>query len=332
MFMILDVRNIVLAIFLLGCSAIGVAQDLAITHANVYAAPDTPLRRDVTVVIRHGIIATVGKHQRIPTDINTISCNGCFILAGFWNAHVHFMEPKWNDAANQPAENLTRQLDDMLTHSGFTTVVDCGSDGENTVALRRRVESGDVLGPRIFTAGFPLYPALALPYYLDGLPAELKAKMLQPQTPADAVSVVDKNRVAGFDIVKLFTGSIVGPNHIVPMQVAIARAGVDEAHRYGQLVFAHTTNLEGTKVAIDAGVDVLAHTPEVTQGIDDRLLRQMVAQHTTIIPTLKLFSRDDNIADIRGLAQRFHQLGEGWSTAPTPGFSGTTIRARNFVS
>jgi imidazolonepropionase-like amidohydrolase len=29
----------------------------------------------------------------------------------------------------------------------------------------------------------------------------------------------------------------------------------------------------------------------------------------TIIPTLMLFSRDNNIADIRGLAYRFHQLG-----------------------
>ncbi len=93
------------------------------------------------------------------------------------------------------------------------------------------------------------------------------------------------------------------------MQVAIARAAVDEAHRHGQLVFAHSTNLEGTNVAIDAGVDVLAHTPEATSGIDEAMLRRMIAQHMTIIPTLKLFSRDDNIANIRGLDYRFHQLG-----------------------
>ena len=93
------------------------------------------------------------------------------------------------------------------------------------------------------------------------------------------------------------------------MQVAIARAAVDEAHRHGQLVFSHSSNLEGTKVAIDAGVDVLAHTPEDTSGIDEAMLRRMIAQHMTIIPTLKLFSRDDDIANIRGLDYRFHQLG-----------------------
>jgi imidazolonepropionase-like amidohydrolase len=305
----LCIRAIVLALFPLGPGAICRAQDLAITRATVYSAPDSPARKYVTVVIRHGVIEGVGEHLRIPKDIETISCQGCVVLAGFWNAHVHFMEPKWNDAANQPADKLARQMSEMLTHSGFTTVVDTGSDGENTIALRRRVDSGEVLGPRIITAGIPIFPAHALPYYLAELPAEFKAKMGQPETAADAVAIVDKNRAAGCDIVKLFTGSIVSPGHITPMQVAIARAAADEAHRHGQLVFSHSSNLEGTKVAIEAGVDVLAHTPEVTSGIDEAMLQRMIAQHMTIIPTLKLFSRDDDIANIRRLDYRFHQLG-----------------------
>jgi imidazolonepropionase-like amidohydrolase len=47
----------------------------------------------------------------------------------------------------------------------------------------------------------------------------------------------------------------------------------------------------------------------VASGIDESMLRRMIAQHMTIIPTLKLFSRDDDIASIRGLNYRFHQLG-----------------------
>src|SRR3984885_13006670 len=309
MIRVLCIRAIVLALFLVGAVAIGRAQDLAITRATVYAAPDAPARRDVTIVIRHGVIAGVGEHLRIPKGMETISCQGCVVLAGFWNAHVHFMEPKWNEAANQPADKLARQISEMLARSGFTTVVDTGSDGENTIALRRRVDSGEVLGPRIFTAGIPIYPAHALPYYLAELPEELKAKMAQPETAADAAKIVDKDRAAGCDIVKRFTGSIVSSGHITPMPVAIARAAADEAHRHGQLVFSHSSNLEGTKVAIDAGVDVLAHTPEVTSGIDKAMLRRMITQHMTIIPTLKLFSRDDDIANIRGLDYQFHQLG-----------------------
>lgn len=288
---------------------VGLTQELAIKDAAVYTSPDAPLRKHVSIVIRHGVIVSVGERVRIPKGIQTISCNGCVVLAGFWNAHVHFMEPKWNDAAHQPAERLAHELSEMVTHSGFTTVVDTGSDVENTVALRKRVESGEVPGPRIFTAGFPLYPVHALPYYVAGVPEEVKAKLGQPGTAADARALVDKNRAAGADILKLFTGSIVSPNRITPMQVEIARAATQQEHKNGGIVFSHPSNLEGTKVAIAAGVDVLAHTPEQTDGIDEAVLRDMLARHMTIIPTLKLFSQDDDIAKIRGLDYRFHQLG-----------------------
>lgn len=288
---------------------IGLAQDLAIEHARVYSAPNAAAQADVTVLIRHGVITGVGDHVLVPRGVETISCEGCVVLAGFWNAHVHFMEPKWNDAAHQPANKLHLQLSDMLTHSGFISVVDTGSDLENTVALRKRIESGELRGPRILTAGLPIFPAHALPYYLAELPAELKAKMGQPGSAAEAKAFVDKNRRQGADIVKLFTGSIVAPGHIVPMDETIARAATDEGHKLGELVFSHSSNLEGTKVAIDAGVDVLAHTPEVTNGIDASLLRRMIRRHMTIIPTLKLFSHDNDIAQIRGLDYRFHQMG-----------------------
>ena len=298
-----------LVVLSLASGTYGLAQELAITGASVYISPEAPVRKQATVLIRHGVIAEVGGRRSVPKGTPTISCEGCVVLAGFWNAHVHFMEPKWNDAAHQPAEKLTRQLREMLTRSGFTTVVDTGSDVDNTVALRKRIDSGQVPGPRILTAGVPIFPAHALPYYLADLSPDLKAKLGQPETAAEATEFVDKNRAAGADIVKLFTGSIVGPNHIIPMQVTIARAAVDEGHKYGQLVFSHPSNFEGTKVALQAGVDVLAHTPELTEGIDEPMLRRMIAQHMTIIPTLKLFSHDNHIANIRALDYRFHQLG-----------------------
>jgi hypothetical protein len=63
------------------------------------------------------------------------------------------------------------------------------------------------------------------------------------------------------------------------MSAPIATAAIAEAHRHHQLVFGHSTNLEGTCVAMDSGADVLAHAPEVADGLDDRLLQQMVACH-----------------------------------------------------
>jgi imidazolonepropionase-like amidohydrolase len=291
------------------CSTHGWSQDLAILHAKVYASPNSrPLIR-TTILIRNGKIAAVGHQLAVPPAIESLDCHGCVVFAGFWNAHVHFMEPKWTNASQLPATQLTRELQQMLTHSGFTTVVDTGSDTVNTVALRRRIESGEVPGPRIYTAGFPLYPSHALPFYLSSLPPEFRNRLPQPETPVEAIASVQQNIAAGTDIVKLFTGSILAPGHVVPMSAPIATAAVAEAHRHHQLVFAHSTNLEGTRVAMDSGVDILAHAPEVTDGLDARLLQNLVARHMAMIPTLKLFSGDADIASIRSEVFRFHRLG-----------------------
>jgi imidazolonepropionase-like amidohydrolase len=262
-----------------------------------------------TILIRDGKIAAVSRHFAVPPEIKRLDCRGCIVFAGFWNTHVHFLEPKWADAAHLPATRFTRQLQQMLTYVGFTTVVDTGSDTLNTVALRRRIESGEVPGPRIYTAGLPLYPSHALPFYLNGLPLELRNRLPQPETPAAAIASVQRNISVGTEIIKLFTGSIIAPGRVVPMSTPIASAAVAEAHRHHQLVFTHPTNLEGIRVAVDSGVDILAHVPEVIDGIDDRLLQNLVAHHMAMIPTLKLFAGDADIAGIRSVVFRFQRLG-----------------------
>jgi imidazolonepropionase-like amidohydrolase len=285
------------------------AQNLAIVDAKVYPSPEAQAVNHTTILIRGGKITAVGEHVVIPHGVATLPCTGCVVLAGFWNTHVHFTEAKWIDAAHQPADRLTQNLQQMLTLSGFTTVVDTASDPANTVALRHRIESGEVAGPHIYTAGAGLYPPHSIPFYLKDLPPEILAHLPQPEDPAAAKAVVEENIALGTDIVKLFTGSIVAPGHIVPMPIAIATAAAATGHKHGQLVFAHPSNLAGTRVAMESGVDVLAHSPEELEGIDDTLLRQMVARHMSMIPTLKLFSGDSSIPGIRSVVSRFHQFG-----------------------
>ena len=301
---------ITLAAALLGLSSAH-ASDLAVVHTKVYTAPNAAPLLDATVLIHNGQIAAVDLAKRValPPDTTVLTCKGCVVMAGFWNAHVHFMGPQWLNVAQQPTAQLERELQDMLTHSGFTSVVDTGSDLDVTAALRTRIESGDVLGPRIRTAGLPLFPAHALPYYLADLPPALKAKLGQPVSPDEASIFVAKNLAAGADITKLFTGSIVAPEQVAPMREDIAAAAVAESHRRGVLVFTHPTNLEGVRVALASDVDVLAHAPEVVHDIDASVLRDMASKHMTIIPTLQLLSQDRNIADIRKLVLDAHRAG-----------------------
>jgi imidazolonepropionase-like amidohydrolase len=242
------------------------------------------------------------------------------VFAGFWNWHVHFTEPKWANAATESAAVLTRELQEMLTHSGFTTVVDLASDIRSTSALRRRIESGEVAGPRIFTAGSGLYPPNGIPYYLNDLPPQIRAALPQPSTAAEATSIVEKNIAAGADVLKLFTGSYVSPGHVTPMPLEVARAAVAVAHAKHQIAFAHPSNLEGTRVALDSGVDVLAHAPDTVEGIDDALLTELVSHHMSMIPTLKLFSEDSSILSIRAIVSKFHQLGGGLIFGTDTGF------------
>jgi imidazolonepropionase-like amidohydrolase len=285
------------------------AQDLAITGAKVYSSPDAQPTSGTTILLHAGKIAAVGKHIRILPGTPTVSCNDCVVFAGFWNSHVHFTEAKWLDVSRQPADQLTVHLQEMLTHSGFTTVVDTASDAENTIALRQRIQSGQVSGPHIYTAGAGLYPPQAIPFYLKDLPREILAHFPQPDSPAEAAAAVRNNIAAGTDIVKLFTGSYVARDRIVAMPLPIARAAVGTGHQHGQLVFAHPSNVEGVRVAMQSGADVLAHAPDTVEGIDDTLLQQLVAHHMAMAPTLKLFSGASDIARIRDIVVRFHRIG-----------------------
>ncbi len=285
------------------------AADVAIVHARVYPSPGAAPLVDATVLIHDGRIAAVARRVALPPCTTVLPCDGCVVLAGFWNSHVHFTGPQWLDAAHLAPQTLERQLQDMLTRSGFTSVVDTGSDLDVTGELRRRIERGEVAGPRIRTAGLPLYPASALPYYLADLPAEFKARLGQPASPDAARNFVANNRAAGADITKLFTGSIVAPDQVQTMRVDIAAAAVAESHRLGALVFAHPTNLEGVRVAIASGVDVLAHAPEDVHGIDRAVIRDLARRRVVIVPTLKLFAQDRDIQGIRGLVLDAHRAG-----------------------
>lgn len=113
----------------------------------------------------------------------------------------------------------------------------------------------------------------------------------------------------GTDIVKLFIGSYHSPDDIIHMPVDIARAAVAEGHRHGQLIFAHPSDFEGLRIAMESGVDVLAHAPSKVDGVDDALIKTMVDRHMAMIPTLKLFSGGNHIERIREIVARFHAFG-----------------------
>jgi imidazolonepropionase-like amidohydrolase len=288
---------------------------LALEHARIYTSPTDPPIDDGTVLIRDGLIAEVGTKVSIPEDAAIVPCNHCVVTAGFWNAHVHFTEPKWSFAEWKSDDLLDAQLADMFLSRGFTTVVDVGSDPANTFAIRRRIERIQLRGPYIYTSGPPLYPPNGIPFYVrEDMPGWQRAMMSQPGTPDAARRTVRRNLSSGADLTKLFTGSWVQRGHVLPMPLDIAKAASEESHLNGKLVFAHPSNLAGMRVAIDGGVDVLAHAADDTRGVDEALLSDAVHKNMAMIPTLKMFAStvttDSHYMDpICAEVHTFHALG-----------------------
>jgi imidazolonepropionase-like amidohydrolase len=303
---------------------------LAIVGARVYADPSAVPIDDAVVVIAAGRIAAVGgrKDVPVPEGAATIDGTGLVVLAGFQNSHVHFTDDaRWGSAATRPAAALEASLREMLTRYGFTTVVDLASDRENTFALRRRVASGEIVGPRILTAGGALYPPDGVPYYVkDTLPADVVRTLPQPATAAEAATLVRAQFDAGTDAVKLFVGSWVARGRVLPMPDDIAAAAVAVARERRRPVFAHPSNLAGLEVALRSGVNVLAHAVEDTRGMTEAHYTRMIDQRMAMAPTLHLFDgrwQWEIQDEVREFARRGGQILFGTDVGYLPDFDHT---------
>ena len=262
------------------------AQALVLRGGSVYASPEAAPLSDAVVVISGGVISAVGpsREVRIPQDARVVDCAGKTIVAGFWNSHVHFTQAVWKNAASAPAAPLEDHMQEMLTRWGFTTVWDLGSDPTDSLALRNRVNSGEVPGPNILLAG-DIFPKGGHPVYL---PAEMK--LPEAATPDEAGQMARAYMGMGLDGMKLFTGAYMGDRPVINMDPAIAKAAVDVAHAQGKPVFAHPQNKTGVETVIGARVDVLAHTVPSEQGYTPEQLAQFKSQGIALIPTLSLFT------------------------------------------
>jgi len=264
--------------------------DLALVGAKVYPTPQAAPIPDAVVLIHDGKISAVARRDdmEIPKSAYIIECAGRVITAGFWNSHVHFTEDAWHDAATAPAAKLEDHMQTMLTKWGDTTVFDIGSDPKDTLPLRKRVDSGEIPGPKIYTTGVPIYPENGIPIYVTPKFVSL-LKPFEAATPSDATRLAEVDLAMDADGIKLFTGAIMGHGKITPMPVEVVQAAVAVAHAAGKPVFAHPSNHVGTDNALNGGVDILAHTIPIEGRFTKGQLMQMKAQHTALIPTLTLW-------------------------------------------
>lgn len=276
-------------------------EQLALVGGTVYVSPtEEPIRGGV-VLIQGGKIAAVGRRAsvKLPRGTQTLDCSGLTITAGFWNSHVHFFERKWANAAAIPAPELSRQLQDMLTRYGFTSVFDLGSQWENTRRLRDRIESGEVPGPRIRSTGEALVaPGAVPPERILGILGFMSSPAPEITDAMQAAAAASgKLLEQGVDGIKLHLQPPPPPNP--PFPESAIPAAVAEAHRLGKPVFVHPNTGADVLAAARAGVDVIAHTTPRSGPWDEATLATMKERKVALTPTLtlwKYFMRHDRIS------------------------------------
>lgn len=288
--------------------------ELAITNARVYTAPGAAPLTNSTIIVRDGVIAEVGpatSTHASPTA-QIIDGTNLTVVAGLWNSHIHLFSPTLSQPSTTNGKALADELEAMLTRWGFTSVFDIASLPGQAIALRKRIEAGEIPGPNILTVDAPIFPLNGTPIYarelLRGQPS------FEVGDPALASKRVHDEITAGADGVKLFTGAVVGkPIGVLPMQLDIAKAAVTEAHRLGKPVFAHPSDLAGLTIAMDSGVDILAHTtPDNGLEWTPDLVAKLKAHKLALIPTLTLWgvelkndrAQDDAVKAFTAVAQR----------------------------
>jgi imidazolonepropionase-like amidohydrolase len=264
------------------------ASELALVGAKIYLSPTELPIEDGSILMHSGHILSVGPSAeiKVPRGITVIDCAGLVVTAGFWNSHVHILLPGLLHADKLSPEQISSQLQEMLTRWGFTTVFDIASVLQNTNLIRHRIERGEVKGPRILTVGEPFW--VKAPIYVKSFLEANRVSIPEVKSTVQATERVRHQIHDGADGIKIFANSV-ERNGILTMPLDLAKVIVAEAHRAGKPVFAHVSNNQGIEVAIQSGVDILAHTTPMDTPWSPSFVQRMTAAHMALTPTLTLW-------------------------------------------
>jgi imidazolonepropionase-like amidohydrolase len=262
------------------------ARRTAIVGASVVDLNGGAPRSDVVVVIEGDKIAAVGPAAStpIPPGADVIRASGKWIAPGLMNMHTHYglVLPGRAGAelANETEAALAlRMAANARTSllSGVTTTRSTGESRGAEFALRRSIERGEAIGPRIFTAGQGVRVTGGHGYRagdegLDSPDAFRRAVRREIFAGAEWIKIAISGGIAD-------THGDIAASHMTKEEVA---AVTDTAHRHGVKVTAHSGSPGATMEAIEAGIDCVEHGYFLT----DEVLQRMRDKGVWYVPTI----------------------------------------------
>ena len=256
-----------------------VASKVTYIHAGTLLdRPGQKPRGPSTIIVRDGKIAEIRNGFAAPEEGATlVDLSKQFVLPGLIDMHVHL----WGiggDPMRNRLEALTRdRFDDMMTavvnakvtlDAGFTSVRDLGGDPRGIRSLREAIDRGDVEGPSITNAGQMLSVTGGHGDGGNGLAEEFaeavhKTEINLCDGPDDCRRAVRAQVALGAKVIKFAaTGGVlsnVAGGLGRAMTLEEMKAIVETAHTLGRKAAAHSHAAEGTKAALNAGVDSIEH-------------------------------------------------------------------------
>lgn len=207
---------------------------IAITGVQVVDGTGAPPRAGQTVLIEERRIAAVGAdgEVEIPADARRVDGSGHTLIPGFVGVHNHTF---YTTAARHSQMNTTSPR--LYLAAGVTTIRTTGSYSPySEINMRRAIEAGEIVGPRMHITG----------PYISG--AGASTYMTQVSSPEDARRVVAYWAEEGATWFKAYT-------RISRAELA---AAVEEAHRLGLRFTGHLCSVT-FREAVDLGIDALEH-------------------------------------------------------------------------
>ena len=265
------------------------------------AAPrpaDVLLRDDEIVAV--GAPGTVATTPGLaPADVLLIDATGKTVMPGLIDTHLHctFDDVQSNDelffhrepamAALTTAQNLQKIL-----RAGVTSFMDPDTAFGIGPSVRDAINCGVIEGPRMKTGYQALLTAVG---GTAGrlIPDEGRAGYAQVVNSIDDVIMWTRRQIKyGADWIKIHaTGSIPGhQGELLVWSYDEIKASCDAAHALGVPVTAHCRSDESTRVAIEAGVDLILHG----SFISENTVQLMIDKGVAVCPTFTFLA---NLAD-----------------------------------
>ncbi len=210
-----------------------------------------PIRNSV-ILIEGDKISHVGTTETlaVPEGYELISTEGMSVLPGLWDMHVHLMinghsdYGYWDKTYPPLFEKVIMPASaHQLLMAGVTSARDLGAPLEESISVRNAINEGRIPGPTMYMSG-PFIQKKPYPGTEDfrwGVNGE-----------KDAREKIRKLAKAGVDCIKLIDQD--------QMTFEEISAVVDEAHKNGLKVVAHSHRPEEIRLGLKAGVDNFEHT------------------------------------------------------------------------